>query len=308
MKLYADLKSKPGRHALEYASEVVSDPATVLVDIANVAKYYSQRGEKRLSVRDFPKTLSPWRKAFFEHPYFGVKGVDEAGIKRLIDRYGHWVRVIDRKDEPDGFDDLVSSFGPVPFHALEVRFIQIIYSYELHHRHDGRRPIGEGRFVLFYDHDGEILTPNPGGLAGVLYAPRLAHDPQTMQSYMTQWFYELAPLFLSISLAHCKNVSIAEREAHVAIPKRGRAPKEPSVKYKTLVIDAMKQTLRTEGGIAKNGLKKALHICRGHFATYTADKPLFGKITGTVWKPMHTRGTKSRGEVKKDYRIDAPAE
>lgn len=68
----------------------------------------------------------------------------------------------------------------------------------------------------------------------------------------------------------------------------------------------MKAVLRTEGGIEQNGLKKALHICRGHFATYTDEKPLFGHFTGTVWKPSHVRGNVTEGIVSKDYRVHAP--
>ena len=88
--------------------------------------------------------------------------------------------------------------------------------------------------------------------------------------------------------------------------KRRKAGKPVGTVYKTLAIEPMKAVLSSEGGVTTNGLKRALHICRGHFATYTADKPLFGHFVGTVWRPMHTRGNKKHGEVKKDYRIEAP--
>lgn len=53
------------------------------------------------------------------------------------------------------------------------------------------------------------------------------------------------------------------------------------------------------------------HICRGHFKTYTEEKPLFGSITGTYWWANQVRGSKERGEVKKRYQVspkqrDAP--
>jgi hypothetical protein len=116
----------------------------------------------------------------------------------------------------------------------------------------------------------------------------------------------LINVYLAMSFAHCKNVSLVEHSTPPKVAaKRAKAGKPVGVTYKTLVIDGMKETLRTEGGIQQNGLKKALHICRGHFATYTADRPLFGKVVGTVWKPMHTRGTKERGEVVKDYKVVA---
>jgi len=112
---------------------------------------------------------------------------------------------------------------------------------------------------------------------------------------------------LAISLANCKNV--ARRDAtDVEGPdvKWIRRQKAPTIKYHVLDINPMKEVLRTEGGSETNGLKKALHICRGHFATYTADKPLFGNIVGTVWKPAHVRGDIKQGAVVKDYSVSPP--
>lgn len=109
---------------------------------------------------------------------------------------------------------------------------------------------------------------------------------------------------LSMTFAHCKNVSVQEHRTPPKVAKkRAKAGKPIGTTYKTLVIDPMREVLKTEGNIEKNGLKKALHICRGHFATYTEDKPLFGKVTGTFWKPMHTRGSAKQGRVIKDYEI-----
>ena len=114
---------------------------------------------------------------------------------------------------------------------------------------------------------------------------------------------------LAMTFAHCKNVKIQEHHTPPKVAaKRKKAGKPPGISYKTLLIDPMKEVLRTEGNIERNGLKKALHNVRGHFATYTEDKPLFGKVTGTFWKPMHVRGNKKHGEVKKDYAIAAPSE
>ena len=79
---------------------------------------------------------------------------------------------------------------------------------------------------------------------------------------------------------------------------------KPTIVYKELVIDAFRKQVRyetqREGG---DEVKRALHICRGHFATYTDDNPLFGKYTGTFWRPMHKRGHKEAGEVRKSYKI-----
>lgn len=45
----------------------------------------------------------------------------------------------------------------------------------------------------------------------------------------------------------------------------------------------------------------ALHVVRGHFATYTADAPMFGQHVGTFWRKPTVRGSEDHGAVVKDY-------
>jgi len=44
-------------------------------------------------------------------------------------------------------------------------------------------------------------------------------------------------------------------------------------------------------------------LFRGHFKTYTKDKPLFGKLVGKYWFKPHARGNKKKGVVVKDYSL-----
>ncbi len=76
----------------------------------------------------------------------------------------------------------------------------------------------------------------------------------------------------------------------------------------TVGLGPMKEVLRTEGGVETNGLKKALHICRGRFNNYSADRPLFGnpKLVGPFWIPSHVRGSIEAGAVVKDYSVNCP--
>lgn len=111
-----------------------------------------------------------------------------------------------------------------------------------------------------------------------------------------------AVLGMGVSFCHCKNVRNVESEEsrpgnwHVNTGV-------PVYKYRTLHIDPMKETLRREGRSEEVGLARALHICRGHFATYSEDAPLFGRYSGTFWKPQHVRGKASAGAVVKDYSV-----
>lgn len=118
------------------------------------------------------------------------------------------------------------------------------------------------------------------------------------------------PALLALSFANCHNVAIVQEREHLnrAARRRGETPTIET--WHTLKIEGMKQTLRAarnpDGSQAT--LKQALHICRGHFATYGTDGrgKLFGKYTGQVWKPMHTRGSADAGIRHKDYEIERP--
>ena len=112
--------------------------------------------------------------------------------------------------------------------------------------------------------------------------------------------------FMTLSFIHCKNVKLQEHNLSQKLSEKfqqNRKKKTPVYKYYTLDIDPMKSVLKSEGGSEQTGLRRALHICRGHFATYTGEAPLFGKVTGTFWKSMHLRGDASIGKIDKDYRV-----
>lgn len=114
---------------------------------------------------------------------------------------------------------------------------------------------------------------------------------------------------LAISFMHCKNVLVRQvdpasekntaRESRMWQARHG----QPLTKFSVLEIDHLKQTLRSEGRMEETGLHRALHICRGHFARYTPEHPLFGKYVGNFWRPQHVRGNETLGRVEKIYTV-----
>ena len=109
------------------------------------------------------------------------------------------------------------------------------------------------------------------------------------------------PVLMANSFLACKNVrvqSVAERQTR---QERRHGP--PALTYKVLDIAPMMRVLDEEGDVQRNGLRRALHICRGHFAHYSPEHPLFGKYAGTFWRPQHVRGDIKRGAVVKDYAL-----
>lgn len=118
---------------------------------------------------------------------------------------------------------------------------------------------------------------------------------------------ELAAL-TAVCFAHCKGTLLPEHQLSRQVRRAAERTGKPIFSYHTIDIRPSTQALQTEGDINKYGLAKALHICRGHFAHYTEDMPLFGKYTGTFYRPMHTRGSIKNGISVKDYNIHPESE
>jgi hypothetical protein len=129
------------------------------------------------------------------------------------------------------------------------------------------------------------------------------------QLYEHEAILLMKPLLLAVSFMHCRNV---ERVAHPISPKQNKKRQArnlpPFNRFHTLTIEPMKriieQALAEYRGLHRNtDIHVALHRVRGHFKTYTAEKPLMGHAVGSwFWGPT-ARGTEKRGTVKKRYEV-----
>ena len=107
--------------------------------------------------------------------------------------------------------------------------------------------------------------------------------------------------------AHCRNVVGVEHSSAPTTPKPWLRAGHPRYRYRVLAIDPGALRVRRPDSPPTGRHGVSLHICRGHFATYSAERPLFGKYAGTFWIPQHTRGDPRVGFVEKDYAVGAPA-
>jgi hypothetical protein len=151
-----------------------------------------------------------------------------------------------------------------------------------------------------------------------------ANLEEAIESYAGGYYQFLCTGLLTLSFLHCKNVDMktieepgsAERstpshrkarkkprQKQTALRDQHAIPPRPTITYHVLDVEPMKQVLRTEGQVEHQGLKRAMHICRGHFAHYEEGKGLFGKYHGTYWREQHVRGSVEQGARIKDYRI-----
>jgi hypothetical protein len=111
------------------------------------------------------------------------------------------------------------------------------------------------------------------------------------------------PALMTLSFMNCRNV-----ERRLVVPPQGVAKKAAKrhrsrTRYYVLDIEPMRKLLDGKGEARTKGIGHALHICRGHFKTFTSDAPLFGRLTGTYWWTPQVRGRADQGTITKDYRI-----
>lgn len=128
-------------------------------------------------------------------------------------------------------------------------------------------------------------------------------DPKQdqIETHAAHWGH---PILLALAFCSCKNVVRQREDVPPKLQKRYmERHKEKKLTFYSLNIEPMKRVLSYEGRVESQGLGKALHICRGHFATYTEERKLFGRVAGTFWIPQHVKGVEDKGIVVKDYKM-----
>lgn len=151
--------------------------------------------------------------------------------------------------------------------------------------------------------------PQPYMLHGVksrnlIVDNRFSNDPGQILPAVNNLLFAVV---LALNFLHCKNVTVVNN----ALPKphskhKVREQRGWHYTFKTLQIGPVTRLLATEGRSETVGVMQAMHICRGHFKTYTADAPLMGKHQGTYWWSDQVRGSANAGIVDKDYELKAP--
>jgi hypothetical protein len=137
----------------------------------------------------------------------------------------------------------------------------------------------------------------------------LEPPPEAVQNWGDSVAQSMFPVLLTISFMHCKNVQLRavtppEKLSRKHLKKHGH----DLIRYHVLEIEPIRRILDKHRKGTREDLRRALHICRGHFKTFTPDAPLLGRGVGTYWWGPHVRGSKEIGIVLKDYRVGAARE
>jgi hypothetical protein len=113
------------------------------------------------------------------------------------------------------------------------------------------------------------------------------------------------PHFLTICFMHAKNIVLeSHRPTDQNRAFRRSHGLRPPMRFHTLRLHPGQTITRSDPNLELTGQRNALHICRGHFKTFTAERPLLGKHTGTFWWPQQARGSLSEGRIIKRYAVD----
>lgn len=286
------------------------------VDVSNVRTLiWSLEGTWNLK-RDFPCLASPWPVAWMEYelpvgryqtdgmvgwgPVPGGKYSGRVGAMGIQIEFSppmtNPVKIIpwmSRNFEAKGtyYSDMMTHVLRAPEEDQIVRWLQ---SWELFIQlPDGLRCMGNQFFWL--RQDGGISAYGVTGLKTTVSEKALDDDVEEDM---------MVPILYGLSLLHCKNTRLVDRNIERHEAKRLERAMGMSVSLKELRVQPLKLKSVYEQTEPKGGTKKRMHICRGHFRDYRAGKGLFGKYHGIYWCAQHLRGDVARGMVLKDYEID----
>ena len=272
------------------------------VRLDNVARFYVNSEKEEWDCRDdIPKWAPPFHLWFAEwqHPF----GVDQLGAMVLSADVEEWTTgdMMGMLQHCTGtnFKDLLDhGSNPAELHE-GAKWITCMDLWVSSPRIGGKAMLQGTQCFTAIDKDGKWIRSIFTGMGFV------DGEDKHREEKVAHVCHCERVIGLATSFMHCKNVTRGTVTEH-AKPRLVRQTGCPAtIKYHTINIDPMKEVLRREGGSESVGMKKALHICRGHFANYTVDKPLFGHFIGTVWRPDHVRGSLEKGKVVSSYDVTA---
>lgn len=111
-------------------------------------------------------------------------------------------------------------------------------------------------------------------------------------------------LLYTLSFLNCRNIELVEhRPSAVLSRKHERKYGVPLTKYYELGIKGFSKRYPASGNKVERFTPH--HIVRGHFKTYTPEKPRFGRPGehGRFWVDSFAKGDKEAGEIKKRWRV-----
>jgi len=234
----------------------------------------------------------------------------------------------------DDFQKPLLSFYDIrlPFEEMFITFLNpddnrktgvLVYPYDKHRddlKLDEIYPINPGAYVIEYmvEEQGQVVSIIKKGIfqfdsVGVLCYISLVdqavnyiigNDFEDENQHLMS--YAGVIVIALVRLLECKNITLKKHEPPIAGKEREYMRQNGFVCaddfYTLCVTMGGKEVEYGSPGEFQVG-KKRFHVCRGHFATYTEEKKLFGKYVGKYWIPAHMKGDPELGTIEKDYEV-----
>lgn len=334
-------------------SEVLYFPDSVLPEvflINNVADYfYAQvdRSKTVWEVDEFPNVALPYKQTWMEYDATGIRCIDKNQLG--VDSIGvlFQCETTQNMDSPSSpLSDLMPQTSGKLNPAKPNETIEFSWGDSLckvpkseFHWHatakvflsspDNKRPVLCLTVVLLISYDGKLVSfgkHDPTGKTPDFLARlhggadhKYEGEADARRTIFAITHAGIYPAFLALTFLHCKNVQLIDNAPN---PKMARAYQRRKgiapVTFKTLEVQSVQRRLREAGATGgADGLKLALHKCRGHFNHYGEKwlhpdgRPkgkLFGKHEGMFWIPETAKGRSTHGAVIKDYNVREPKE
>lgn len=301
-------------------------PVDAVISIDNCEEYCFEHGKVFETWKDFPMIRPPFDEAFVECAEAKQPLLCDLGIKA----YGLYMKVLDASKHAtllrfrDHFADMYSrvltndsvvdpgggrkmlnfSTKQVFKGATHLIYIELIADWF-------SEPAMVTSAFIPIDETGAYTKTM------ILYTPWCVHkrcremvDPYWRSpngnDFSTEYIHTMfSVIMMGMSLANCKNVLLVEKTPDPSVSKRFKdLTGRPMTRYQVITIRSM-GVPSTDRKPQQHFDVMPLHLRRGNFAHYSTDAPLFGKYTGTFWRPATVVGNEKNGMVVKDYKVQA---
>lgn len=262
-----------------------SRPTVVVID--NIVQSVWKTSINYESLSDIPCIASPFRSVFLEYINPGLEVM-----------HGTLVSTVDKNDKSQSLDGFI---GSRPYgYMIPTSFTSVLFSNEC-------RWFSEYSFVNS-GVSGNRSVHIPGTILVAINSSGKAILEQAMCVVGLEHFEEVMRITAVLSGAafafmSCKNTFTVDVPGDM-LPEtkwmRRHRNKLGQMQFKTLRVDRIGRSSGHDQN-GDDGDKNRFHICRGSFAEYSEERPLFGKYTGRFWRPAHVKGSKEVGEVVKEY-------
>jgi len=312
----------------------------VAVDIIGASKWFYEESEQNVWdwEEDFATILPPWKVCWLEfvpskvHRISKNQYIDKTAEVGLLDNVGFLVTRIEVDDargiemleqdymidflgmrtaatqNPGGLLRRREAINKATGDGFECKYLMIILQF-LANKHG----IVKNVLSFYLDKWGKPIATAQAAIVDPQAARRIRQlPPGEDRDYIERQAGEMVavlsfPMAFAFSLMHCKNVTLEDISIPYKLAKKRRKKGIQTITFKTLVIDPMRRQAKRESveGDGIDTVKKALHVCRGHFKDYR-QSGLFGKLFDIYWWEQHLRGSSDNGVVVKDYAVKGP--